>query len=48
MFKEKENQIKERIRYTIVGVIFLLCVWIVWNTEEAEIPVRRNIRGMSL
>lgn len=44
----EKKEIKERIRYTIVGVIFLLSAWIVWNTDEAEIPVRRNIRGMSL
>ncbi len=41
-------ELKERIRFTIVGVVFLWCVWIVWTTDEAEIPVRRNIRGMSL
>lgn len=30
------KEIRERIRFTVVGVVAVVCFWIIWNTEQFD------------
>lgn len=38
-----KKEITERIRFTVVGVVAIICFWIIWNTEPFE---ERSLRGV--
>ena len=32
----KAKEIEERARFTVVGLVALICFWIIWNTQEYD------------
>lgn len=34
----------ETQHYAWIGAVFLICMWIIWTTEECECGLRGNLR----